>query len=275
MTPTTIRIGVYVDSVNIAMNGGRGMRYDSLREFACRDGGEAMRLNAYIVHDSERAREDVEYRYRQLRFEAALVDYGYKAIRKEVRWFQDEQGGRVGKANADLDLAVDALLLSAKLDRILLVSGVGDFGRVVGAIQNLGCRVEVLAFRNVSGELRREADMYVSGYVVPGLLPCGGGDISIPWGDVGSRVRGYCYTHHEGYGFLRVMKSATGPLWITDTRRDDSPFVSVFFHDSQLPRDVSYRQLPSRNIVFEFTLAPGEGEHEGLQAADMVVVGGE
>jgi len=192
-----------------------------------------------------------------------------------VRWYRDERGGRVGKANADLDLAVDALLQSAKLDRILLVSGDGDFVRVVQAIQNKGCRVEVLAFRNVSGELRREADMFVSGYIVPGLLSGAGGDVSIPWGEVGSRVRGYCYSHHEGYGFLRVMKSASGRIWITDTRRDDSPFMSVFFHDSRLPPDISFRQLPSRNIVFEFTLAPGEGDNEGLQAVDMSVTGGE
>lgn len=56
MVGTATRVGVYVDSVNIAMNGGRGMRYDVLREFACRDGGEAMRLNAYVVYDPERAR---------------------------------------------------------------------------------------------------------------------------------------------------------------------------------------------------------------------------
>ena len=33
------RVGVYVDAENLRLNGGYGMRYDVLREFACR--GEA------------------------------------------------------------------------------------------------------------------------------------------------------------------------------------------------------------------------------------------
>ena len=36
-------------------------------------------------------------------------------------------------------------------------TGDGDFVQVVRALQNKGCRVEVLAFDNVSEELRREA----------------------------------------------------------------------------------------------------------------------
>jgi hypothetical protein len=35
-----LRVGVYVDVENIARNGGRGMRFDVLRDYACRDGAE-------------------------------------------------------------------------------------------------------------------------------------------------------------------------------------------------------------------------------------------
>ena len=56
------KIGVYVDVANINRNGGYGMHYDVLREFACRDGAEAIRLNAYVSFDVERAREDVAAR---------------------------------------------------------------------------------------------------------------------------------------------------------------------------------------------------------------------
>ena len=86
---------------------------------------------------------------------------------------------------------------------MLLVTGDGDFVQVVRALQNKGCRVETLAFDNVSEELRRESDMYVSGYLVPGLLPTRGDDYFSPtWGAMGSRVRGYCsvsYTHLDVY----------------------------------------------------------------------------
>jgi uncharacterized LabA/DUF88 family protein len=100
-------------------------------------------------------------------FFAVLRDFGYKVIQKEVKWFTDEDGNQVAKANADLDLAVDALMQSDNLDRVVLVTGDGDFVQVVRALQNKGCRVEVVAFRNVSSELRREADLFYSGQRSP------------------------------------------------------------------------------------------------------------
>lgn len=33
-----LKVGVYIDVANLAMNGGFGMRYEVLREFACRGG---------------------------------------------------------------------------------------------------------------------------------------------------------------------------------------------------------------------------------------------
>ena len=56
---------------------------------------------------------------------------GFKVIEKPVQWYANEDGVRVSKANSDLDLAVDMLLQSAKLDRVVLVSGDGDFVQVV------------------------------------------------------------------------------------------------------------------------------------------------
>ena len=51
---TQHKIGVYVDAANISRNGGQRMQYDILREFACRDGAEAQRLNVYLAYDEER-----------------------------------------------------------------------------------------------------------------------------------------------------------------------------------------------------------------------------
>ena len=53
-----LRAGVYVDVENTMRNGGRGMRFDVLRDYACRDGAEAIRLNAYLAFDEERAEHD-------------------------------------------------------------------------------------------------------------------------------------------------------------------------------------------------------------------------
>src|SRR5258708_3993376 len=185
------RVGVYVDVENIVRNGGRGMRFDTLRDYACRDGGEAIRLNAYLAYDEERAIHDEDYRHRALRYHFELGDVGFKVIEKPVQWYTNEDGIRVSKANSDLDLAVDILLQSAKLDRVVLVSGDGDFTQVVRALQNMGCRLELLAFQNISYQLRCEADFFMSGYLIPGLLPRL--DKGPGWGEMDSRVRGTCY----------------------------------------------------------------------------------
>ena len=165
-----VKIGVYVDAANIYRNGGSRMQYDILREFACRDMGEPVRLNAYVTHDTDRAQWDADYRIGALRFHSALRDLGYKVIIKRVRWYDDEAGNRYAKANSDLDLAVDALLQSENLDRVLIATGDGDFVQVVRALQNKGCRVEVVAFDNVSGNLRQEVDLFMSGYLIPQSL---------------------------------------------------------------------------------------------------------
>ena len=49
------KVGVYVDDANIYRNGGQRMQYDVLREFACRDHAEPLRLNVYLSYDEERA----------------------------------------------------------------------------------------------------------------------------------------------------------------------------------------------------------------------------
>ncbi len=276
-TRQALRVGVYVDVANLARNGGYGMRYDVLRDFACRGGAEPIRLNAYVSYDAERASNDEDYKDGQQGFYSLLRDFGYKVIEKAVRWYTDEQGNRFGKANADLDLAVDALLQSESIDRVLLATGDGDFVQVVRALQNRGCRVEVVAFENVSSDLRREADLFVSGYLVPNLLPLSTGRGGPAWGEVGSRVRGVCYSHvDKGYGFIRFMKTIGPELWRLDPRHPDSPYGSAFFHDSWLPPAVNPLELPSRNLIFEFDLARGEARADGrdgsLQAVNLELV---
>ncbi len=150
------------------------MQYDVLREFACRGEGLAMRLNAYAAFDAERAESDNQYRINQRKFYDVLREQGYKVILKHVKWYIDERGVRIGKANSDLDLAVDVLSQSQNMDRILMATGDGDFVQVVRALQSRGCRVEVVAFDNVSTDLRREADLFLSGYLIPGFAAARG-----------------------------------------------------------------------------------------------------
>lgn len=265
------RTGLYIDVANITRNGGYGMKFDIMRDFACRDNGEPIRLNAYVAYDEERARTDHDYRDRTFNFHSTLRDYGYKVIEKTVSWYVDEAGNRFGKANADLDMAVDALLQSENLDKVLMATGDGDFIQVVRALQNKGCRVEAVAFQNVSSNLKREVDLFMSGYLIPNLLPVDTGDTKKVWGEVGSRVRGICYTfnHSKNFGFMRFLSRIGPGLWVTDTRRPESPYGTAFAHESSFDTNIDIGLLPSRELIFEFDLVQGE---KGLQAANVVKI---
>ncbi len=261
-----IKVGVYVDVSNIAQNGGYGMQYDILRTFACRNNGVAMRLNAYVAYDEEMAEKNPEYKKKSENFHSILRDFGYKVIVKIVKWYIDEHGVRYGKSNADLDMAVDALRQSERLDYVLLVTGDGDFVQVVRALQSKGCRVEVLAFKNISNDLINEADVFTSGYMIPDLSP-----IEIHKGNNnGARiVRGVCYSFfpEKGYGFMRFMEDLSGSLWIRDTRKEESPYGTAFVHSSQFPEGIDVKKLPNRNMIFEFELK--EIKDKGLQAENI------
>jgi cold shock CspA family protein len=270
MRKSGLRTGLYVDVENTTRNGGRGMRFDVLRDFACRDGGDALRLNAYLAYDAERARHDPIYRNNATGFHFAMRSVGFKVIEKPVQWYTNEDGTRVSKANSDLDLAVDMLLQSAKLDRVVLVSGDGDFVQVVRALQNTGCRVELLAFQNVSYDLRCEADLFMSGFLVPGLLPA----LREPrWGELGSRVRGTCrhYNPDRGFGFLRFLTGIDN-LAESDSSGQRMPFRDAFFHFSNMPPGLDRSLLPNRDMIFEFTLVPSTAERDKLAASEIALI---
>ena len=271
------RVGVYVDASNIGMNGGHGMRYDVLRELACRAGGEAQRLNAYLVYDERRARESPEYSAKSLSYQAALRDQGFRITVKKVQHYTDEEGVETSKANADLDMAVDALTESERLDTVLLATGDGDFVKVVRALQSKGCRVEVLGFDNVSRELRESADQFVNGYLIPQLLPIrdAGAGMGAPqapsWGQVGSRVRGVCtrFSQEEGYGFLAYWPALPDAQVLGAGETKPAYFKSGYLQDS-----AAAARLPSRGVVLEFDLAPPVKQDGAFEGRRIRVVSG-
>lgn len=251
----SIKIGVFVDAENIRYNGGYQLRYDILRRFAGRYNGSLLRLNTYIAFDKDRSKTDSEYAKRAYSYQQMVRDFGWKIIVKEVRRYTDDEGNVTTKANADLDLAVDAMIQSEKLDLVLLVTGDGDFLQVVTALQDRGCRVELLGFRNVSQELRRQVDDYFPGFLIPDLLPISY-EPRNEWGTPGSCVRGVCskWFAEKGYGFLRFLNKIDPNLWITDPRDSDSPYASAFCHINELAEGVTDDVLMNRNSILEFYL---------------------
>jgi uncharacterized LabA/DUF88 family protein len=260
-------VGVYVDAENVRYNGGYQMRYDVLRRFAGRDDGLLQRLNTYIAFDAERAREDVEYAKKSRIYQQMVRDFGWKITVKYVRRYTDEAGNVPTKANADLDMAVDAMLQAEKLDQVILVTGDGDFLQVVSALQNRGCRVELIGFKNVSRQLQQEVDAFWSGFLIPDLLPIAY-EPRNEWGKPGSCVRGVCtkWFPDKGYGFLRFLDTLSPNLWITDPREADSPYISVFCHANEVADDVTEDMLMNRETILEFYLNESEQKDNGLVA---------
>ncbi|MET0105903.1 MAG: NYN domain-containing protein [Sedimenticola sp.] len=264
-----LKVGVFVDAENIKFNGGYQLRYDILRRFAARNSGTLLRLNTYLAFDQERAREDAEYAKKSNIYQQMVRDYGWKITVKTVRRFTDEEGNVTTKANADLDLAVDAMLQVENLDLILLVTGDGDFLQVVTALQNRGCRVELLGFKNVSKQLQRQVDAFYRGYLIPDLLPFPH-EPRNEWGKPGSCVRGVCtkWFPDKGYGFLRFIREISPNLWITDPRDPESPYERVFCHANELAENVTPEELMNRDTIVEFHLEESEVD-EGLIATNV------
>lgn len=262
------RVGIFVDAYSVTLHGGYGLRYDNLRKFACRDGSVPAKMSVYLAYDKTRARDDANYETKTSRFCEVLRDFEYKVHERPVEKLTDEKNPNPFRSAVDVDIAVDIIRFAAELDRIVLLGNSREYVSVVRAAQQLGCRVELIGFDNVDPDLKKEVDMFYSGYIVPGLLP-----VKSPyeWGTVGSRVRGVCYdfSHNDGYGFLRYLGRISDKLWITDSRSSESPFKTVFAHVSQFESDFDTSFLPSRDLIFEFDLVENE---KGLIAEDIVLI---
>src|SRR5437762_2832449 len=101
------------------------------------------------------------------------------------------------------------------------ISRNGGRGLRYDTLREYACRDELLGFSNVSYNLRCESDVFVSGYLIPGLLPAPVKMMPV-WGEVGSRVKGTCYHYNaeKGFGFLRYLMKLEN-LTVTDTREPD------------------------------------------------------
>jgi len=93
------------------------------------------------------------------------LDYnGYTVVTKAAKEFTDASGRRRVKGSMDIELAVNAMEMSAHVDEMVLFSGDGDFRSLVEAIQRRGVRVTVVSTMQptlIADELRRQADVFL------------------------------------------------------------------------------------------------------------------
>ncbi|MFV0437546.1 MAG: NYN domain-containing protein [Shewanella algae] len=249
-----LKTGIYVDAENIRLCGGYGMRYDVLVDLANAGNSEVLRANCYLAEDRERTGDEPEYRQKLYRYHDVLRQCGFKVIKKYVKHFVDDEGIITTKANADMDLAIDALLQARNLDRVILLTGDGDFIRLVLALQNMGCRVDVIGFNHVSNELKEVADSFLSGFLVPGLLPLhpSGGEV---------RHRGFPmnYNQERGFGFMRYYSLVPSKGLVSE---------SVFFHCSKAV-EVNDSLFHDSANIFEFKVVKNPDNNNKTEAWDI------
>lgn len=95
------------------------------------------------------------------------LDYnGYTVVTKAAKEFIDDGGRRRVKGNMDVELTVDAMEFAEHIDQMVLLSGDGNFRRLVEVVQRHGVRVTVISTvasqpPMVADELRRQADAFI------------------------------------------------------------------------------------------------------------------
>jgi uncharacterized LabA/DUF88 family protein len=156
------RLGLFIDGANLYATA-RGVGFDIdfrrlLREFQGR--GYLIRAYYYTA-----LAEDLEVS--TIRPLIDWLDYnGYTVVTKPTKEFTDSQGRRKVKGNLDIELAIDALEISEKIDHMVLFSGDGDFTPLVAAMQRKGVRVTVVSTVTtqppmIADDLRRRADHFL------------------------------------------------------------------------------------------------------------------
>ena len=149
------RVAVFVDAANIELAVDRlRTRLDwgkILRLLT--EGRQLMRAVAYSpVHDDPTVSIETQ------RFVEPFLDHGFKVVTKPLKRFQD---GTI-KANVDIELALDVISMLDRLDVVCLVSGDGDFQRLVEMVQSRGVRVVVVGVgSSVAGNLKNAADEFI------------------------------------------------------------------------------------------------------------------
>jgi uncharacterized LabA/DUF88 family protein len=99
-----------------------------------------------------------------------LIDWlnynGYTVVTKPTKEFIDASGRRKVKGSMAIELAVDAIELTERIDQWVLFSGDGDFRSLVAAVQRRGVRVTVVSTiatqpPMIADDLRRQADVFI------------------------------------------------------------------------------------------------------------------
>ena len=94
----------------------------------------------------------------RVRFYLKLEKFGYKLFLKPVKLYEQDDGTTKRKANCDVDMAFHLMKEKDNFDRIVVLSGDGDFLPVLKYLKGIGKEVVVLArSKRTAKEIRQFA----------------------------------------------------------------------------------------------------------------------
>lgn len=146
------RVGVFVDAQNMYHSAKNlyhaKANFKKILETAV-NGRQLIRAFVYVIK-TESGEEKA--------FIEALEKSGYEIKEKDLQIFP----GGMKKADWDVGMAIDAIILADKIDVAVLVTGDGDFVPLCEYLRvNKGLKVEVVSFgRSTSGKLKEAVDVY-------------------------------------------------------------------------------------------------------------------
>lgn len=213
-------------------------------------------LNEGIYHP-DTLRSEMRSRLRKdRRFHRFLNRNGYYVVTKGVRVFRDPDGSTAVKANVDIEIAIDMMMLADRVDKMILVSGDSDFSPLVHAVAQKGVRVAVMTTQNYRAQsngyrgsdlLIDAADEYIAIERVRSKIErndrMSENEISQLGG---STMHGLIEEKHAGRGF--------GFVGTEDGKR-------IFFHLRDLDPIVRFEEISEGDEVY-FELRPQRDERQ-------------
>jgi len=161
-----MKTGVYVDFDNIASNGLGSLNFSAVRRHY-EGAGLVTQAHVYLAHHEELEKTSQKYASWRKGVRLRLEQSGFLQHVKTPKVYQSAAGEITTKANCDVELTVDVMLHSGRLDRVVLMTGDGDFVRLVRALQDMSVWVEVAAAAGISQELAKAANSVLNPLLIP------------------------------------------------------------------------------------------------------------
>ena len=150
------RVAIFIDGENIHYSAKHlNMRLDYLKLCRLLAGKRRLVRSYFYTAISQQSEGKIDF----INF---LKLNGFTVVTREVKSFNDPEGsGRSIRGALDMEMAMDVVEQSEKLDTVIICSGDGDFCPLVLAAARRGKHVEVCALREMtSTDLIAAADVY-------------------------------------------------------------------------------------------------------------------